>query len=525
MCSARRAAWEKWPLAAGAVIAVVGLGCTEVPPPMGVDTGPRRRLDAGPEPDGYVARPTDPRLPPVDVEITLPFGSTERVRIEVGSAVSDLDLVLSVDTTGSFSGEIDALQSSFIGEIIPALSRRAERLAFAVTHFEDFPFGSFGDADDVPFELYTPLTTDLTRVAAGIARLDMPLGSGGDLAESGYEALYQIATGEGLTYGEEVLVPPWMAARTGIGGGDEPGVGLRAGSLRAVLHVTDAPSHDSRAYGAPAHSQAEAIDALREARLRVIGIASGSEARSYLEDLAIATDATLPAEGGRCRTGLRGALRTAVGDVCPLVFDLADDGSGLSDVIVQAIADLLRSLSYREMHGRAADDRLGFVRAIEAVEARTEPPGAEPRRTDERQMDGVLDTFHDVERGVTVVFDAILVNDFLAPQDYDQTFTIVIEIVGDGVVVTSRSVRITVPRGRLPAMDASVDAAVADASRIDSPIDAPSFDAGSDAASAPDAGPDAGPDAPLANDAALDDAGESADAHDDLDAAADDAAS
>lgn len=529
----RRVVWtERLAALAGcSVLAAVVSSCTEVPPPMGTDTGPRRRTDAGPDPDGYVARPGDPVLPAVDVEITLPFGTTERVRIEVGSAVSDLDLVLSVDTTGSFEGEIDALQSSFIGTIIPALDRRADRLAFAVTHFEDFPFGSFGDGEDVPFELITPLTTDLTRVAAGIARLDMPLGSGGDLAESGYEALFQIATGEGITYGEEVLVPPWEASRMGMGGGDEPGVGLRPGSLRAVLHVTDAPSHDAREYGEPAHSRSETLDALRAARLRVIGIASGAEARSYLEELAIATDATLPPEGGRCRTGLRGGEREPVGGLCPLVFDLAEDGSGLSDVIVQGIADLLRSLSYGEMHGEAVDDRLGFVEAIEAVEARIEPPGTAPRRTDERPMDGVLDTFRDVERGVTVVFDAILTNDFLAPHDYDQRFTIEIQIFGDGVVVASRTVRILVPRGRLPTPDASVDAAVADASVIDASIDAGGdggADAGMDARPDRDAGTDASdPDATSGTDDATSgpDAAPEPDDADLTDAAADDAAS
>jgi hypothetical protein len=527
MATARRLGLARAVLA----VAAAGLvaGCTEVPPPEGRDAGRRSRVDGGPEPDGFVPRPPEPVLPPVDVEITLPWGAEARVSLEVGSAVSDLDLVLSVDTTGSFSGEIDALQSSFVGTIIPALSRRADRLAFAVTHFEDFPFGSFGDADDLPFELLTPLTTDLTRVAGGIARLDMPLGSGGDLGESGYEALYQIATGEGLAYGEEVLVPPWSASRMGSGGGVEPGVGLRTGSLRAVLHVTDAPSHDARDYGPPAHDRGQTIAALRAARLRVIGIASGAEARSHLEEIAIATDATLPPEGGVCRTGLRGASRPPVGEVCPLVFDLAEDGTGLSDVIVQAIADLLRSLSYAEVYGEARDDRLGFVHAIEAVSARVEAGGVAPSRTDERPADGILDTFRDVERGVTMSFEALLVNDVLPPADYEQHITFAIDILGDGVVIATRTVRVTVPRGRLPAPDASIDAApVPDAGAL---LDASSLDAGSLDAFVLDAGPDAGAfdaatieDAPAADAATGPDDAHPDDAHPD-DAHADDAAS
>jgi len=298
------------------------------------------------------------------------------------------------------------------------------------------------------------------------------------------------------------------------------GVQTCALPICAVLHVTDAPSHDGRDYGPPAHDRGQTIAALRAARLRVIGIASGAEARSYLEELAIATDATLPPEAGACRTGLRGASGPPGGEGGPLVFDLAEDGTGLSDVIGQAIADLLRSLSYAEVYGQARDDRLGFVHAIEAVSARVEPGGIAPTRTDERPADGVLDTFRDVERGVTVTFDALLVNDVLPPADYDQHITLAIDILGDGVVVATRTVRVTVPRGRLPAPDASIDAAPGPDAFSPSP-DAFSPDAGPDDAGTTDGGP-AELDAAAGDGGPLEDASES-DA--DLDAGADDAAS
>jgi hypothetical protein len=215
------------------------------------------------------------------------------------------------------------------------------------------------------------------------------------------------------------------------------------------------------------------------------------------------------------------------------VFDLAEDGTGLSDVIVQAIADLLRSLSYAEVYGQARDDRLGFVHAIEAVSARVEPGGIAPTRTDERPADGVLDTFRDVERGVTVTFDAVLVNDVLPPADYDQHITFAIDILGDGVVVATRTVRVTVPRGRLPAPDASIDAApTPDAGALDAGamIDAPLLDASSLDAAALDA---SSLDASSLDASSLEDAAETADAgadaavadDADLDARAEDAAS
>ncbi|MFN7697926.1 MAG: hypothetical protein ACK5U8_08515 [Deltaproteobacteria bacterium] len=494
-------------------LAAAGCACLDAPDmSVGLDGGRRPRLDTGPLPDGFVPRRPSPMLPPVDVEITLPWGAEARVPIELGSAVSDLDLVLSVDTTQSFSGEINALQSSFAGTILPALRARSGRIAFAVTRFEDFPSGSSGDPDDLPFELLSPVTTEMARIDGAIARLDMPLGGGGDIPESGYEALYQIATGEGLSVGGVDLVPAWSPGRAGLGGGDEAGVGFREGSLRAVLHVTDAPSHDGASIGDEAHDRAEAIVALRARRLRVIGIASSDEARGHLEDLALATGATLPpAEGGVCRTGLGGATRAPLHGECPLVFDLASDGTGLSDVVVQAIADLLRSLSYAEVHGEAREDRLGFVRGIEAVAATAEAGSLPPMRSDERPADGLFDTFRDVERGVTMRFEAHLVNDVLEPADYDQHLTFTLEILGDGAVLTSRTVRITVPRGRLPTPDASVDAGprAPDASEPDaSEPDASEPDASEPDASEPDASePDASePDASEPDDAGADDA-------------------
>ena len=104
----------------------------------------------------------------------------------------------------------------------------------------------------------------------GVARLDDPFGNGGDTPESGYEALYQIASGEGLD--------PWIEPYEGDGAG---GVGFREGALHVVVHVTDAPSHDTRSYApavAGAHGPSDALAALRAIDARVLGIASSRRA-------------------------------------------------------------------------------------------------------------------------------------------------------------------------------------------------------------------------------------------------------
>ena len=67
-----------------------------------------------------------------------------------------------------------------------------------------------------------------------------------------------------------------------------------------------------------------------------------------------------------------------------------------------------------------------------------------------------LDTFVEVRRGTELEFVARLQNDRIPPADYDQVFRVTIEVLGDGLVLAEKVVRIIVPRGRLQ-MDAGVD--------------------------------------------------------------------
>lgn len=434
--------------------------CSDRPgPPRPPDTGPPDRMDAAAPSDDAGEPPSmrpdgGPRLPSVDREVVLPyFGAPAIEELDVEGVVGRLDVFFSIDTTGSFGGEIDNLQSQLRTSIAPALRERVDDVAFGVGRFEDFPLEPFGIASDRPFLLHAAITTDDTRVLSAVAALDRPLGDGGDIPESGAEALYQIATGEG--YG--TLVEPFDGGET-LGG-----VGFRADALRVVVHVTDAPTHEPPDYAGVfegTHSLGQAIDALNGLGVRVLGIASGDPARPHLERVAISTGAIAPAVDGQCATGIEGAARDPVGGVCPLVFDVREDGSGVAIAIVDAIADLLATVRYDEVWGET-DDGLGFVRSIEASLA--EPPEgiAPPGRADLRPTDGVDDTFTSVGPGTRLVFRATLRNETIAPADYDQIFHVTLRVVGDGVTLASARVRVIVPRGRL-------DAGMRDAGMADS---------------------------------------------------------
>jgi hypothetical protein len=389
--------------------------------------------------------------------------------MEVEGEVGTLDVFFSIDTTGSFGGEIDNLQAELRTEIVPSLRARVADVAIGVGRFEDFPAQPFGEATDRPFRLLAAVTTDEGRVNSAVASLDQPLGSGADIPESGAEALFQIATGAG--YGS--LVPEFRGP-AGRGGGLLGGVGYRADALRVLVHVTDAPSHQPGDYGSvfpDTHSLSEATDALADLGVRALGIASGDQARPDLEAVAIGTGAVADPVDGQCDTGIAGASRAPRAGVCPLVFDVRSDGSGLGTAIVDVIADLLATVSYDEVWGET-DDRLGFVRAIEAFEA-TPPSGTpEPARADRRPTDGIDDTFLSVSPGTRLRFRAVLRNETIPPADYDQVYNLTLRIVGDGVTLLTRRLRVIVPRGRLdagtPALDAGADSGAADSGAADS---------------------------------------------------------
>src|SRR5690606_5258634 len=187
------------------------------------------------------------------------------------------------------------------------------------------------------------------------AVLGFNLGNGADGPESNIEALYQIATGEGLTEPAPTNVPP---NASGIGG-----VGFRAGALPVVVSITDAISHDSvnnecgQGYGgsvqAVAHSREQAMDALGNICARAVQIALAGGSCSALNDgimFAEATGAVIPPEAwdlaghppgcapGQCCTGQGGAGVAPNGaGMCPMAYQANFSGTGVDTSFSSAI--------------------------------------------------------------------------------------------------------------------------------------------------------------------------------------------
>lgn len=399
--------------------------------------------------------PNDPSvtIPPGDFYFVLPYqGPGKDGPLDFTTTVKQADVFFSIDTTGSFGQEIAAIQSSLEQTIVPGVTAVIPNAAFGVGRFEDLPIEPFGLASDRPFELLQPITTNVSLISAGLALLP-PAAGGLDTPESGYEALFQWASGVGMpAFGYAPFAPP------GIGG-----VGFRKDSLPFIVHITDARSHEASDYAAlaaGAHSRDQAVAALGAIGARVIGIDSlentgtADDPRAQLEDLAFATKAVIPPDTatGKCLTGVAGAPRDPVlvnnVPLCPVVFDVLPDGTGLGPLIVDAVAQLatlgvldISTKTVGQPEGINGElitpghDTASFIKSVTPVP----PPPAGSMI--------VGDVFQGVTPGSTVTFDVQGFNDFQPPTAVDQLFKADIQVLGDAVTVLDvRNVYIIVPR-------------------------------------------------------------------------------
>ena len=297
--------------------------------------------------------------------------------------VQSLDVFFAVDTTGSMGGEINQLSRSLQTTIIPGVKAAAAKDAwFGVGAMDDWPTGSYGSLncfgggpDDQPFILLQSMTDDVMKAQNGVQQLlrgSSPRGCGADTPEGQMEGLYAIATGDALM-GANANIP---ANHKGIGG-----VEFRDGALPVVVTISDASFHSKGdtnpltcfgqnvAWGndvAPlAHSRKQTEDALNKICAKSVGVSAitGSEegciATKDLTMFAKATGAVVPPEAwdvgmrpsgcnmGQCCTGQRGAGEPPdENGLCPLVFKIPADGTGVGDQITTGISQLARFASF-----------------------------------------------------------------------------------------------------------------------------------------------------------------------------------
>lgn len=455
------------------------LGCADRAEPRDtfvLDRGTADGTDAGTGANAAppFVRPGSPNWPTSDDVVTVPFGESASHEFTIEADVGKLDLHLSIDSTSSFEGEIRELRDRLSAVVIPDLEAKVTDVAYGVSRFEDFPlppYGSPGDPAvglraDRPFELMSGVGTSTSRVSSALQRLSESLGHGGDVPESGAEALWQIATGAGYTHaGTEYIAP--FSQSPAHADGTIGGVGFRPGGLHVVLHITDAESHGPYPALPGTHSLEEAAQALRDINARLVAIhsvgshSSGTrpESRRQLEYLAHATGAFIAAEEGVCQTGVRGAEISMYEGVCPLVFDINASGEGLSQTLVGGVLTLLDHVTFDLVQGQRADDPLGFIAGVEALAYGEGDDRVQPEdRLPEDAPDGIPDSFVTPARGTSLRFRIALRNDVIRPSAEPQRFRVAAEVYAGAVLLRRHQLAVLVPAGPTQRADADAGA-------------------------------------------------------------------
>lgn len=438
--------------------------------------------------------------PKTDFFFVLPYqdpAGEKNKPLEFGTDVQSLDVFFAMDTTGSMLGEIKNLQTALINQVVQPIQQQIADTQFGAGAYEDFPVDNYGavhgydclkgggPAPDQPFKLFSTITADTAAVQTAVNQYSTatgPIGCGLDWPESLIEALYQIATGAGLSGPGLTNVPP---NNVGIGG-----VGFRQGSMPVVIPITDAMSHapgettlcpqtmDSVNYtgavAGVAHTRQQAKDALDAICARVVGIASIENVLAPVctgqadeEDFARATGARIPPEAwdvparpancapGLCCTDFNGAGRQPDPDgLCPLVFKVDANGMGLGGSIVTGLQMLTRFAAFDvvtetvgETQGLggeplpAGKTTADFVLSV-VPDSYVKPPP--PPNLPEPTMDAL--GFQNVTPGTIVRFQVTAFNDFLQGTEQAQFFRATIKVLAGGCTdLDAREVLILVP--------------------------------------------------------------------------------
>jgi hypothetical protein len=412
-----------------------------------------------------------------DFFFVLPFGDEagEQAKpLTFSTEVKSIDVFVNMDTTASMDGAIANLQDAMATTVVPEIQAQVPDTQFGAGAFQDFPIAPWGIATDQPFALVQPITDDIDAVQGAL--LGYQMGDGNDPPEAHFEALYQIATGEGLDGPGATMVPPYS---DGIGG-----AGFREGSLPIVVSITNEISHDTvesdcgRLYtgevASAAHSRQQALDALDGICARVVQVGLSGGPCSATEDgirLAEDTGAIIPPDAwdiaGRpancdpdeCCTGTSGAGRAPNGDgMCPMSFQVQFTGVGVATSFATAIQLLAAYGQFgvtRVVSGVTADvDGLAlpegtttadFIKAVVPLDHGPVPlPGVPDPTLGETAFENVIPN-------TDVIFDVRAYNDFVEQTDAPRVFEATIRVLADDCGdLDERTVFILVPPRTLP---------------------------------------------------------------------------
>lgn len=360
--------------------------------------------------------------------VEIPFdGGPVDLDLQTEAKLARADIVFLIDTTASMSDEINRIRERLRDRLAPAIEAEIPDTQIGVATFEDFPvepYGAAGSRPDSPFRMRLPVTDDISQVQAAVNGID--LGNGVDDPESQVEALYQIATGEGLGS----FIPASFGCP--MGGSGYPC--FRFDALPVILLFTDQVFHngpggsrpyDTRIIPTP-HTYNEAVLALKQQDIRVIGFDSG-DGDPAADLRAIARDTNAVSSSG-----------------APLVFDIGRRGERLGTGVIDAMQTFAESVIFdvdalaRDVDGSDGVDAADFVDLIR-------PVGSFPEDGIEG-IDEENNRFLGVKAGTRLFFVLTVRNDAVVPGDEPQSFEIDVVFRGDGSAnLGTQRIRIVIP--------------------------------------------------------------------------------
>jgi hypothetical protein len=343
-------------------------------------------FDADSDGDGFtdgaeIAADTNP-LDPTDVidglYIVVPERSNVEAKFDFELRIQEGDIAFDIDTTGSMGGTLSAVAGEF-NDIVSELADVLPAAKFGVSTHDDYAYGGFGGPPDKPFEMRQQITDDVGLMQDTL--LAIPLHGGGDGPESSMEAMYQAASGVGYdqncngSYDSSYDVKPFIAtADDPFGGGDGQfydstdestgelgGFGFNDYALPIIIEATDNFLRDpENGYGAPGGCPGDAgfsdvVDAVGDlgAYLIQVDVATyGTLGLPQMNDLAEATGSTADTDGDGIANDL-------------LVYAWTGSDDDFRESIVNAISDLLNSITFDKVSLEIDGDTWGFVYAID----------------------------------------------------------------------------------------------------------------------------------------------------------------
>lgn len=406
-----------------------------------------------------------------DFFFTVPYmgpPDPEKDVLKFGTSIKQVDVAVTMDTTGSMGGSILNLKTNLSSTIFPELGKAIPSVGLSVSYHDDFPVGGFGNAacgkvlpGDLPHGTIQVITTDLKKAQDGANKLEAHCG--GDGPESQMSSMFHMLTGNELTWAGGSVpkhIPP---------AGTWGGVDFRPGSVPVVVLITDINWHTEAEYtgaGVVGGTIATMTDAFIKSNTRFVDVTSGSETQA--DTLSDATKSAVPSgafgavcPAGQCPTNASGGCRAATGPggLCRLNFRHSG-GSGVSTSIVKAIQaisvgsqyDVTAVPSNDPMNavgedGKVVDATL-FIRALRAMDEGDPKSMCPPHAAKDTNGDKINDTFTAVVVGTPVCFEVLpKMNTTVKPKSSAQFFNAFIDVLGmpGSVKLDQRKVLFLVP--------------------------------------------------------------------------------